>query len=427
MPANRWYDKINISALSDEARRLILERVKRKLGFTRALEALGISRGSLHNYLHGVRRVPDEVVYRALQHLEEGEFNEIVKGVDRLRAVGIIRGDGSIDYSLVLQAIALAARDEYLKQALLRFTVENFREDLRKMLGLSLAHVVFKWEPGFEEFLRERKKRRRVVSPGTIAEAERVLSQYLDPELYYYYYAVLAGAVSYAFDCYRVYYVHPLPMSEGGYENLSRINITLCVPRRILTPLVEPRILAPEPLVLVNTSVQDPCAGEVLNATTPLNIVTYAPTATLNLTLNTTTRDNITVAGYVEGEVWAAPVSEQPVEWCFYYEPVNKTICYVDVYRVYNITYTYILGYAVNGSLVADTFTRNLEYTVRDPSVLGELRGGRVFQGYRSTWKSLCHHLQVGLHRGLRERDTHSLHVAVLPRRGLGREVDQGS
>jgi len=63
----------------------------------------------MHNYLHGVRSVPDEVVYRALQHLEEGEFNEIVKGVDRIRSVGIIREDDSIDYSLILQAIALAA------------------------------------------------------------------------------------------------------------------------------------------------------------------------------------------------------------------------------------------------------------------------------------------------------------------------------
>lgn len=50
-----------------------------------------------------------------------------------------------IDYSLILQAIALATRDEYLKQALLKFTVENFREDLAKTLGTSLAHVVFKW------------------------------------------------------------------------------------------------------------------------------------------------------------------------------------------------------------------------------------------------------------------------------------------
>jgi hypothetical protein len=180
MPANRWYDKINISALSDEARRLIIERVKRKLGFTRALEALGISRGSLHNYLHGVRRVPDEVVYKALQYLEEREFNKIVQGVDRLRAVGIIRDDGSIDYSLILQAVALASRDEYLKQALLKFTVENFREDLRKMLGLSLAHVVFKWEPGFEEFLRERKKRRKVLDPETIAYYRSLFMKHLE-------------------------------------------------------------------------------------------------------------------------------------------------------------------------------------------------------------------------------------------------------
>ena len=69
MPANPWYTRVNISALGDDVRRLILERVKRKLGFTRALEALGISRGSLHNYFHGVRRVPDDAVYRALQHL----------------------------------------------------------------------------------------------------------------------------------------------------------------------------------------------------------------------------------------------------------------------------------------------------------------------------------------------------------------------
>jgi len=85
-----------------------------------------------------------------------------------------------VDYSLlVLQAIALATRDEYLKQALLRFTVENFREDLRRMLGLSLAHVVFRWEPGFEEFLRERKKR-RVTDPETIAYYRSLFERYLE-------------------------------------------------------------------------------------------------------------------------------------------------------------------------------------------------------------------------------------------------------
>ncbi|MFZ8782648.1 MAG: hypothetical protein ACO2OR_01490 [Desulfurococcaceae archaeon] len=122
MPANLWYNGVNASALSDEARRPIPERVKRKLGFEKTPRALGIARGSLYNYLHGVRTVPDNVVYRALQYLEEQEFNEIVQGIDRLRAVGITREDSNVDYFLILQATALATRDEYLKQALLKFT-----------------------------------------------------------------------------------------------------------------------------------------------------------------------------------------------------------------------------------------------------------------------------------------------------------------
>ena len=57
---------MNASALSDETHRLFLERVKKKLGFEKTLRALGIARDSLHNYLHGVRIVPYNVVYSVL-------------------------------------------------------------------------------------------------------------------------------------------------------------------------------------------------------------------------------------------------------------------------------------------------------------------------------------------------------------------------
>jgi hypothetical protein len=60
--------------------------------------------GSLYNCMHGYGRIPGEVVERGLRFLEEQEFNEVVQGIDRLRAIGIIRGDGSIDYSLVQDA-----------------------------------------------------------------------------------------------------------------------------------------------------------------------------------------------------------------------------------------------------------------------------------------------------------------------------------
>ena len=57
-----WFDRVNIAALSDDVRRRVLEKVKEKLGFTKTCEVLDIARSSLHRYLSGERRVPDEVV-----------------------------------------------------------------------------------------------------------------------------------------------------------------------------------------------------------------------------------------------------------------------------------------------------------------------------------------------------------------------------
>jgi len=179
-PSSPWHAAVDLKGLSEDSRRLILHRVKEKLGFKGALEALGIAKGSLHNYLHGLRRVPDEVVSKALHYLSEAEFNEAVSGVDRLRALGIVRADGSIDYPLILQAVALASRDEYLKQAILRFAVENFREDLRRMLGVIPSSVKLAWDAGFEEFLMERKKRKKVASQGTLAYYRSLFKRYLE-------------------------------------------------------------------------------------------------------------------------------------------------------------------------------------------------------------------------------------------------------
>jgi intergrase/recombinase len=175
-----WIYRIDVKSLSDDVRREIVKRVKDKLGYSGALEALGIARGSLFNYIHGIRRVPDDVVRRALQYLDESEFNRIVQGFDRLRAVGIVREDGSIDYSLILQAVALASRDEYLKQAILRFAVEHFKEDLRRMLGLVPTTIKLTWDQGFEEFLRERKKRRKITTEDTLEYYRNLFKKHLE-------------------------------------------------------------------------------------------------------------------------------------------------------------------------------------------------------------------------------------------------------
>jgi len=84
---------------------------------------LDISKGVLHNYLHGVRRVSVDVVQKALQYLDESEFKDVVQGVELLKAIGIVKGDGAVDYSIALQVLSLATRDEHINNAIMQFIV----------------------------------------------------------------------------------------------------------------------------------------------------------------------------------------------------------------------------------------------------------------------------------------------------------------
>jgi len=157
-----------VGALSAESRRAILEAVRSKLGWSGALAALGISGAALSRYLSGERAVPDEVVRRALGRLEEEEFLSAAGSAEGLGSLGLVRGDGSIDYGLLSRALAVASRDEYARRLILEFAVRNFREELRRMLGISAAGVRLHWDEGFEAFLREGKRRRKVRTDKTI-------------------------------------------------------------------------------------------------------------------------------------------------------------------------------------------------------------------------------------------------------------------
>ncbi|MEM1639953.1 MAG: hypothetical protein QXJ69_07805 [Desulfurococcaceae archaeon] len=69
------------------------------------------------------------------------KFESLVSAKNRLRSLGIMRDDGTVDYSLVLEILSIVRSDEYLKNAVLRFVVQEFREDVRKMLGVSFAGI----------------------------------------------------------------------------------------------------------------------------------------------------------------------------------------------------------------------------------------------------------------------------------------------
>jgi len=128
----------------------------------------------------GERRIPDEVIMEALKHITREEFESIVSDWDRLKALGVIREDGVVDYGLALRILSLATRDEYLRNAILRFVVQEFKDDLRRMLGLSLTGIKLSWSLDFENFLLERKKRRKVRDPETLKYYKSLFIRYLE-------------------------------------------------------------------------------------------------------------------------------------------------------------------------------------------------------------------------------------------------------
>lgn len=177
--SEEWYDKVNVNALDDDVRFNIISYVKNKIGFNETSNKLKIAKSSLHRYLSRQRKVPDEVIREAIKLLGKDEFDNIVGEWDKLKALGIVKGD-SIDYSLALKVIALASKDEYLRDALLTYVVKEYKEELRKMLGISLSNVKMEWSDDFEAFLSERKRRKKVKTEGTLNYYKSIFNKYLE-------------------------------------------------------------------------------------------------------------------------------------------------------------------------------------------------------------------------------------------------------
>jgi len=175
-----WRAAVDIGSLSAEARRALLDAVRAKLGGVGAARAVGLSRAALYRYLSGERAVPDDAVRRALGQLEEAEFLSAVGSAAALGSLGLLRRDGSVDYGLLSRVLAVASRDEFAKRLILEFSVHNFREELRKMLGISAAGVKLHWDEGFEAFLREGKRRKKVRTDRMLSYYRNLFARHLE-------------------------------------------------------------------------------------------------------------------------------------------------------------------------------------------------------------------------------------------------------
>ena len=158
--ARRWWEKADISRIDQETRRSLLLKLKEKYPTSELLVRLGIkSRATLTKYLKYERRIPDELVVRMLENLEEEEFWSLLSGRRKLEAIGLIdSGTGKVDYEAVMELLKLSIREPILKKIFLEFISKYLRNELIQLMPAKLPAVKLKWTNEFEDYLRKEKK-----------------------------------------------------------------------------------------------------------------------------------------------------------------------------------------------------------------------------------------------------------------------------
>ena len=157
-----------------------MEYVVNKVGRAEIQNALSISRITMWRLLNKQARVDDTKLKVLLGFLTEQEFRDILSSKKVLETLNILRSDGTVNYAVVMEILKRAVQDKYLKQLVIKFVVENFREDVKRAVGVFPANIVMSWDDGFEEFLRESKKRRKIKREDTIKYYKSLFKENLE-------------------------------------------------------------------------------------------------------------------------------------------------------------------------------------------------------------------------------------------------------
>lgn len=172
-----WFKDLDLSKISDDARYKLFEYIVN----VKKLKSsdLSISYSTFSRVRNRKIPVSDSLLIKILQHTTSEEFNRVVSAGERLKLAGIVREDGSVDYSAALELVRYMLRDEYLRNIVLRCVVDIYREDLRKLLGVGFVGVKLEWSEDFERFLRESKRFRKVRTEEMIRKYRSYFERYL--------------------------------------------------------------------------------------------------------------------------------------------------------------------------------------------------------------------------------------------------------
>jgi len=180
LSSETWYARLDLSKLDDDDRFRILEYVVNKVGRAEVQNTLSISRITMWRLLNKQARIDNTKLKLLLNFLSEQEFRDILSSKKVLEALNILRTDGTVNYPIVMEILRLASSDEYLKQRIIKFVVDNFREEVKKAIGLFPYTVTLHWEKDFEYYLRYEKKGKKITDERTLKDYKSLFMKYLE-------------------------------------------------------------------------------------------------------------------------------------------------------------------------------------------------------------------------------------------------------
>ena len=171
---------IDVSKIPPHYRYRVFEYLLEKIGRDGVRELLGVDRSTVWRMLKGQSPIDDKKLSKMLSALSIEEIKKILGTSARLEACGIISSDGSVDLEAVVEIMRIASGNEVVRKAMLDLIIRFYGEELRKALGVVPEKIVLRWDQGFEEFLRERKRRRKIATEETLKYYRSLFMKYLE-------------------------------------------------------------------------------------------------------------------------------------------------------------------------------------------------------------------------------------------------------
>ena len=110
---------------------------------------------------------------RMVKHFDEDEFFGILLGEERLKAFGFTDDGGIVNYNAAIYFIKFILEDVYIRHLVLQTVAVEFPHDMKKLLGLDYSDIKLEWSEDFVDFLRYRKRGRKISTTETFFSCTR--------------------------------------------------------------------------------------------------------------------------------------------------------------------------------------------------------------------------------------------------------------